>query len=265
MRTSTLLARNLRWYWRTNLAVLLGVATATGVLGGALEVGESVRASLRDLVLGRLGNTESIVTRADGGYFREQLGGTPVIVAEGAATHESSRRRAGAVMVYGQRGTTEVLLSAALARELEAKPGDTVLLRVPKPSAIPLESLHGRKDDSGKTIRLNMGGVAKQEFSLRAQQGDVRAIYLPLARLQRELDQRGKANTLLLGPGERPNPFTLEDAGLRLRTLPSGELSLESDAGVLSDAAVAAAPGKPILTYLANSMKWASARCRIRW
>ena len=35
MRISTLLARNLTWYWRTNLAVLLGVATATGVLGGA--------------------------------------------------------------------------------------------------------------------------------------------------------------------------------------------------------------------------------------
>ena len=53
----TLLARNLTWYWRTNLAVLLGVATATGVLGGAALVGESVRASLRDLVLTRLGNT----------------------------------------------------------------------------------------------------------------------------------------------------------------------------------------------------------------
>jgi hypothetical protein len=40
MRTSTLLARNLAWYWRTNLAVLLGVATAAGVLGGALLVGD---------------------------------------------------------------------------------------------------------------------------------------------------------------------------------------------------------------------------------
>ena len=55
MRTSTLLARNLTWYWRTNLAVLLGVATATGILAGALEVGDSVRASLRDLVNTRLG------------------------------------------------------------------------------------------------------------------------------------------------------------------------------------------------------------------
>jgi putative ABC transport system permease protein len=38
MRISTLLARNLAWYWRTNLAVLLGVAAAAAVLGGALLV-----------------------------------------------------------------------------------------------------------------------------------------------------------------------------------------------------------------------------------
>ena len=61
MRIFTLLARNLTWYWRTNLAVLLGVATAAGVLGGALLVGDSVRASLRDLVLARLGNVDSVV------------------------------------------------------------------------------------------------------------------------------------------------------------------------------------------------------------
>src|SRR5262245_57222954 len=106
MRTSTLLARNLWWYWRTNLAVLLGVATATAVLGGALEVGESVRGSLRDLVLRRLGSTEAIVSRADGAYFREQLGGTPLIAIEGAATHESNQRRARAVQVYGHPNAT---------------------------------------------------------------------------------------------------------------------------------------------------------------
>ena len=71
MRISTLLARNLAWYWRTNLAVLLGVATATGVLGGAALVGESVRASLRSLVLERLGNADFVVTRP--GFFREDL------------------------------------------------------------------------------------------------------------------------------------------------------------------------------------------------
>ena len=79
MRISTLLARNLAWYWRTNLAVLLGVATAVGVLGGALLVGDSVRASLRDLVLARLGNTDDVIS--SNGFFREELAAAPGLLS----------------------------------------------------------------------------------------------------------------------------------------------------------------------------------------
>jgi hypothetical protein len=169
MRLYTLLARNLAWYWRTNLAVLLGVATATGVLGGAALVGDSVRASLRDLVLARLGNTDSIVTRP--GFFRQDLAaGTPIIALEGVVGHESG------VEVYGM-DTPQVLITPALARALGASPGDDILLRIPKPSAIPLESLHGRRDDAIRTIRLTVGQIGR-EFSLRPQQGDVRAVYV---------------------------------------------------------------------------------------
>ena len=38
--------RNLRYYWRGNLAVLLGVAVGAAVLAGALFVGDSLRGSL---------------------------------------------------------------------------------------------------------------------------------------------------------------------------------------------------------------------------
>ena len=188
MRTSTLLARNLRWYWRTNLAVLLGVATATGVLGGAALVGVSVRASLRALVLERLGNADYLVTR--NGFFREELAeglepACPLIMLEGAATREDHARRAYRVQVYGvdQRfwkfqgwpspppDGREAQLTPALARELGAKPGDVILLRVPKPSAIPLETLYGQKENAGKTLRVTVGGAAAKEFSASAATG----------------------------------------------------------------------------------------------
>ena len=104
MRTFTLLARNLAWYWRTNLAVLLGTATAAGVFGGALLVGDSVRATLRDLALVRLGNAQYAVFGAS--FFREdlaaQLGNAcPAIALDAVATHETSGRRAEGVEVYG--------------------------------------------------------------------------------------------------------------------------------------------------------------------
>jgi ABC-type antimicrobial peptide transport system permease subunit len=234
MRISTLLARNLTWYWRTNLAVLLGVATATGVLGGAALVGESVRASLRGLVLERLGKADFVVTRA--GFFREQLAaemrpaGAPLIVLDGSVAHEPSGKRAAGVQVYGvderfwkfqglpgdaPRGR-EILLSVALAAELGAVASDTILLRVPKFSAIPVETLHGRKEDLGKTLRLSVSGVARRPFSLRAQQGEVRAVYVALGNLQREIRQIGWANTIVAAHGELPPP-ALIDLGISLR------------------------------------------------
>ncbi|HMD71618.1 MAG TPA: FtsX-like permease family protein [Bryobacteraceae bacterium] len=233
MRTYTLLARNLAWYWRTNLAVLLGVATATGVLGGAALLGQSVRATLRGLVLDRLGNTGSIVTRS--GFFREELAAAlqpavPVIALEGVVEDERSLSRDAAAQVYGvderfwkfqalpgePPRAHEIILTAALARELEARPGDEILLRVPKPSAIPLESLHGRKDEIGKTIRLTVARSAAplHEFSLRPQQGDVRAVYVPLARLQRDLNQPGKVNTLLTRDRYSPSRESAKTRGL---------------------------------------------------
>jgi ABC-type antimicrobial peptide transport system permease subunit len=265
MRISTLLARNLKWYWRTNLAVLLGVATAAGVLGGALLVGDSVRASLRSLVLARLGNTEYVVSR--NGFFREQLAGSfgaafPMIAMNGMVAHQASGRRALRVEIYGTDARFgPAALSPALAAELGAKPGDTILIRVEKPSAIPLESLHGRKEDVGKTIRLTLGTAAPHAFSLNPQQGDVRAAYVPLARLQRELGEAGRVNTLLVDGAMPANldAVTLEDLGIRIRNS-----AVETDSTIVSDylaarvMATAQSLGlraEPVLTYLANSIR----------
>jgi ABC-type antimicrobial peptide transport system permease subunit len=291
MRIYTFLARNLTWYWRTNLAVLLGVATGVGVLGGALLVGQSVRSSLRDLVLGRLGNADFVISR--NGFFREDLASSfnpacPVIAMNGVVVHEPSGRRASRVQIYGvderfwkfqnEPGNPprdrQILLSAALEQELGGRSGDAILIRVEKPSAIPLESLHGRKEDVGKTIRLIMADAPFREFSLGLEQGDVRAVLVPLARLERDLAQRGKVNTVLVGDQpagliavERTlkDSFALRDLGLRLRTLEKQRcLSLESDSALISDpmADTASSTAKslglrtdPVLTYLANSIR----------
>src|ERR1700744_2222246 len=97
MKLSTLAARNLLFYKRTNAAVILGGATAIAVLSGALLVGDSVRASLRDLVLQRLGKTEGVVTSAQ--FFREALandvaGSAPLIALQGIVTHVKDGRPA---------------------------------------------------------------------------------------------------------------------------------------------------------------------------
>jgi putative ABC transport system permease protein len=272
-----LVHRSLLYYWRTNLAVILGVATAVAVLSGALLVGDSVRASLRDLVLSRLGKTEAVVTSAQS--FREQLatevpGAAPLMVMQGVVTHEKDGRRASKVAVYGvddrffqfngysQQAPSgnDARLTPALARELGAQSGDTVLLRIEKPSAIPRESIQGHKDDSGRTLRLTATSTAP-EFALRPSQSDVSAIYVSLRRLQRELAQTSRVNTLLLPSAQFPKEkVTLDDLGIKIRALPNA-LSVETTSAVMSDALVATvakaagANAQPIFSYIANSIR----------
>ena len=71
MTPRRLLRRSLRYHRGIFMAVALGVAVGTAVLAGALVVGDSVRGSLRDLTLDRLGEIDQALV-ADR-YFREAL------------------------------------------------------------------------------------------------------------------------------------------------------------------------------------------------
>jgi len=71
MTPRRLLFRSLVYHRGIHLAVALGVAVGAAVLSGALLVGDSVRGSLRDLTLDRLGAIDhALVTER---YFREAL------------------------------------------------------------------------------------------------------------------------------------------------------------------------------------------------
>ena len=55
MTIATFILRSLRFYWRTHLGVLAGVAVTAAILTGSLVVGDSVRFTLKQLALARLG------------------------------------------------------------------------------------------------------------------------------------------------------------------------------------------------------------------
>lgn len=287
MRLSALPRHSLLYFWRTNLAVVLGAAVAVSVLGGALMVGESVRASLRDLFLGRIGRTDLLVTGP--GFFRQELtlheDAASVIALEGTAA--VSRRRV-AIQIWGVtdgffafHGSAipapsgdGLYVSPALAGALVLEPGATLMVRLPKVAAVPPESVFGRRDETTFALRSRVERILPSnelgEFSLRPSQSAVHAVFLPMERLQRELDLPGRANAILIAgaPAEDVTRrlrerFDLADFGLKLRPL-SGSFAVESDAGILSDA-MAAAIGRaarenrrqsyPVLTYLANTIR----------
>ena len=338
MTTLQYAAASLRHYWRTNLAAAAGVAVAVATLGGALLVGSSVRASLSDLAMARLGGVHAVVTAS--ALFTESLAtrlgtasagaasagtastgtasastsaagttpaGTPaadaaapdavpVLALDGMVIHEESGRRATGVQVFGVddrfwrlHGVTGVsgpngpngrtaYMSPALAAEFGATADDALQLRVQKPSAIPSGVLQGRRDEPGRAVRLTLGRVLTREqageFSPSPRQGDARTIFVPLDRLQRDVDLPGLANMVLVGGAlgadaagfrERVRRAVhIEDLGLRVRTVAGNTTAIESNAGYMTDtmaagvtAAVADVRGAatPVLTYLATAIK----------
>jgi putative ABC transport system permease protein len=184
-----LVLRNLRYYWLTNLAVIAAVIAGTAVIGGALVVGDSVRGSLRQISLDRLGRIDDVLTGMR--FFREdlaqELAARPAIQERFSAiapslmvggtfvtTHGETSRRANLVQVFGtderlwgllEHGDVpvprdrDVVLNARLAGHLGVKQGDSVSLLIPVPSTIPRESLLGKREGEFHEIPLTVLAV----------------------------------------------------------------------------------------------------------
>lgn len=273
--------RDLTYFWKPNLAVVLGAAVASTVLTGALLTGDSVRGSLRDLTLDRLGGVELALVSEH--FFREDLAwdlvrsgaaaaAAPAVALRGSAVHGGSRARAAGVAIYGVDGRFAELFGAdlsalsggsqaifpplivneALRRELGAKPGDDVLLSFARAGEIPRETLLGEKDaDEVLAARLFtlvqvLPDRGLGRFGLAPNQARPLNAFVPLARLQEAVEREGRVNALFAVPPRGAGTAELRGAlrleDLRLRLARSGgRLSIESAELFLEPAAAAAA------------------------
>jgi len=226
--------RSLLFHWRTNLATALCVATAGAVLTGAIVVGDSMRASLRDLAVRRLGPVDcALVT---GHFFREALASDvsnnrqfkasgadacPLILLQGTIELADSRTRVNRINIlgvddrfwhFGGQSTspdrlpgldTSVILNEQLARALGASPSNDVLVRLGTQSSVPAETLLGRRNDITVSLRMTVDRVLAADgwsgFSLTPTQNEPYNAYVPLATLQRAIKQRGRVNAILVG------------------------------------------------------------------
>jgi len=119
MRKRTLINRSLRHYWRTHLAVLAGVVAGTAVISGALIVGDSVRESLAQMSLDRLGQIDLALhshrffrqrladqlPEADPSFAQQFKAPVPALILDGSLVRQESDgtvlNRAGRIRIYG--------------------------------------------------------------------------------------------------------------------------------------------------------------------
>jgi ABC-type antimicrobial peptide transport system permease subunit len=120
MKFRTLTRRSLRYYWRSHLGVLIGAAIGSAALIGALIVGDSVKGSLRQNAMFRLGLAEFALEGKDR-TFTEELDSRPLsdgdydpvgewppltkvaLYVRGTASTGDGSSRANGISVYGVR------------------------------------------------------------------------------------------------------------------------------------------------------------------
>lgn len=230
MTFARLILKSLRFYWRTNLGVLAGCALASGILIGALVVGDSVRFSLERLALLRLGNTE-LALLAPEVMFRDKLAdeigarlnaiAAPVLLQRGVASSADGSARANSVQVLGvenrfwqlasgdnplrEAKDDEAVINERLAHHLRLRVGDSVVVRVEEPALVSRDAPLSGGTDATVAMRLRVRAIAADDqlgrFGLQANQVPPHNVFLPLASLQAKLQQASRANGILLGSG----------------------------------------------------------------
>ena len=169
----------LKHFWQIHLTVALCTAVATGVLAGALIVGDSVRGSLRNLTTQRLGTIQHALL-ADH-FFQPDLldrqHKVPAILLNGTVVAPQTQTRASKVNILGVTDNfftfweedtapnlnkpagqpfNAVVINEALQNELNVQVGDTLLVNMSQAADIHPEFLLGERDAANaiRSLRL---------------------------------------------------------------------------------------------------------------
>ncbi|MSU60881.1 MAG: ABC transporter permease [Pedosphaera sp.] len=198
MTTRTLILRSLRFHARSHLGALLGAAVGSAVLVGALVVGDSVRGSLREQALERLGSADAIIDSGDR-FFEQDLparlensvvaalpkrnmsddlawgvpmSGAVLLDLPATAVRQDAAARANRVHLYGITNCTffptgnlllpgTVWLNGTLTRHLDVRAGDSIIIRISKPAALSRDAVISSRNDSSVALRMTVGRMVQ--------------------------------------------------------------------------------------------------------
>ena len=286
----------IKYYWGINLTLMLCITLATGVLVGSLIVGDSMRGSLRDITLERLGKIQHAVVANQ--YFDPKMINVAdthaAIILNGTIDVPSTQVHASKVNVFGVEDTFfsswenstpnwsntqkqvfhNIIINDFLRKELNVNNGDTIIVRIPNTGLIHQEFLLGKTDpdDVVDSLRVVISDIITSDqggrFSLSAHQNLPLNVYIPISVLQQKLGQQGKVNAVFT---TNPNmaiqdliQLNIKGLGLSLHQN-NQHIDLQTDQYILSPYIVSIAseiasdlniPILPTFTYLANSITY---------
>jgi ABC-type antimicrobial peptide transport system permease subunit len=218
------------WFYRKlNLTIILGIALSTAILVGALIIGDSVKYSLQQITVQRLGKTSQVITAGER-LFRTQLAtelaektGTEtaaLLRANGFGVIDGGDLRINQLAVWGVDATignfasypelfqlqnNEVAINENLASLSGLKVGDEFLLRLNKLNTFPANTPFVSEKEATVSFRVSVARILKPDelgnFNLQNIQSAPRNVFLNLQGLNEQMGLQQKANVLLVAEG----------------------------------------------------------------
>jgi ABC-type antimicrobial peptide transport system permease subunit len=291
MTPSAFILRGLRHYRSAYLGILLGSTLGAMVLLGALFAGDSVKSTLRQIAEQRTGRTTLVLAGGEN-FFRARLAndllGTAPVLQLRSQVDTPSGRSTGQVNLFGvtpefwkfaSGNTTPPALdkrswaiNRELARTLDLKTGDTLVIRLGKPGLASRDAPLSGEPEELITVRGTVAEIREDDamgrFNLQATQLPAPAIFLPIEALAAAIERPDSANLLLFRETLSTEEATarirmsarLADYGLSLLDIPlSAATEIRTDRifipTLIEEKLRALLPeSRPVLTYLANTI-----------
>jgi ABC-type antimicrobial peptide transport system permease subunit len=291
MTSSAFILRGLRHYRSAYLGVLLGSALGAMVLLGALFAGDSVKSTLRQIAEQRTGRATLVLAGGEN-FFRASLANdlpsTAPVLQLRSQVDTPSGRSTGQVNLFGVTpdfwkfapGNTNPpalderawAINRELARTLDLKTGDTLVIRLSKPGLASRDAPLSGEPEELITVRGTVAEIREDDamgrFNLQATQLPAPAVFLPIDALATAIERKDSANLLLFQENLTTAEATarirksaqLADYGLSLLDIPlSAATEIRTDRifipTLIEEKLRALLPSsRPVLTYLANTI-----------
>ena len=253
MSINKLILKSAWFYRKLNLTIIFGIALSTAILVGALIIGDSVKYSLQQITVQRLGKTSQVVTAGER-LFGQQLATelaektgaetAALLRANGFGVIDGGELRINQLAVWGVDATignftnfpelfqlqnNEAAINENLASLSGLKVGDEFLLRVDKLNTFPANTPFVSEKEATVSFRVKVVRILNPDelgnFNLKNIQSAPRNVFLNLEWLNRQMGLQQKSNVLLVTEGvsdvelaqDLQKCWKLEDVNLKIR------------------------------------------------
>jgi len=251
-----LILKSIWFYRKLNLTIVLGIALSTAILVGALIIGDSVKFSLEQITVQRLGNTSQVITAGER-LFRQQLAKeltkktgvetSALLRANGFGVIDGGDLRINQLAIWGVDSTfgprvlganhpqsfilknNEAAINENMAALSGLKIGDEFLLRVNKLNTFPANTPFVSVKEATISFRIKVARILKADelgnLNLQNIQSAPRNVFLNLLWLNQQMELHQKANVVLVSEGVSSDElmsnmqecWTLDDVNLQIR------------------------------------------------